>query len=121
MTSYIFCTVRVANVAFCKHVNLRYTTDGWRTQHDAPAAWVSGSLEGDTERFVATINLPNHRLIKNVAFCIQYQANGGEFWDSNNGENYTITGDRSGKVSPPLRRNRLAYALGEQLKNGIYL
>jgi protein phosphatase 1 regulatory subunit 3A/B/C/D/E len=103
---YVFVVVRVANVAFAKTVNIRMSTDNWQSHEDVAADWVSSSLEDGTERFVATLNLPNFRLVKHVAFCVQFQADGHEFWDSNDGNNYMLTASSSsGRVgSPPLPR-----------------
>eukprot|EP00045_Choanoeca_perplexa_P020398 m.4268 g.4268 ORF g.4268 m.4268 type:complete len:302 (-) comp6815_c0_seq1:156-1061(-) len=103
---HVFLAVRVANVAFAKKVTIRMTTDNWQTYDDVAAAWVSGSLEDDTERFVATLTLPNYRLIKTVDFCICFQANDQEFWDANDGLNYHLKAGAVAKraISPPATR-----------------
>ncbi|EDQ84631.1 uncharacterized protein MONBRDRAFT_12636 [Monosiga brevicollis MX1] len=105
---YIFCTVRVANLAYAKSVKIKYTCDNWATSDVVEGAWISSGLERDTERFVATISLYNFRLIKNLQLCVQYNAADQERWDSADGRNYQLRqvsrADARTLSPPPYRK-----------------
>lgn len=47
----VFLTVRVLNVAFEKHVAIRYTSDDWKTYADVEAHYFPGSADGRSDRF----------------------------------------------------------------------
>lgn len=47
----IFCTVRVLNVSFQKHVHFRVTKDNWKTFIDVDASFMPGSSDGRSDRF----------------------------------------------------------------------
>ena len=84
-------TVRVANIAFHKQVNVRFTVNDWTTFTDIPASYVHNSNDGPTDRFSFTINVPAHFQVgSKLQMAVQYRAEAQEFWDSNNGRNYVI-------------------------------
>jgi len=87
--------VRVANIAYEKHVFVRYTMNGWLTFTDVLASYVHGSSNSSTDQFRFSIALPNNFGIVGsaVEFSIKYEAGGtGDcvFWDSNYGANYRV-------------------------------
>jgi len=87
--------VRVANIAYEKHVSVRYTMNGWLTFSDVHASYVHGSSNGSTDQFRFSIALPNNfGIVGNaVEFSVKYDAGGGGdsvFWDSNYGANYRV-------------------------------
>jgi len=87
--------IRVANIAYDKHVSVRYTLNGWLEFTDVPAAYIHGSSSGSTDQFRFTITLPNNfGLINNaVEFSVRYEVGSGNssvFWDSNFGANYRV-------------------------------
>ncbi|KAL8179575.1 UNVERIFIED_CONTAM: hypothetical protein K2H54_068609 [Gekko kuhli] len=57
-------TVRVVNVAFEKQVAVRYTFNHWRGQHEVSSV---------------------------VEFAVRYRVDEQEYWDNNQGENYSLT------------------------------
>ena len=88
--------VRVANLAFEKHVVVRYTLNGWLTFSDVRASYVHGSSNGGTDQFRFSIALPHtFGIIGNaVEFSIKFEAGGSAgdcvYWDSNYGANYRV-------------------------------
>lgn len=81
-------TVVVLNLSYAKEVTLRYTTDGWDTFRDVQLSHVPGSDSFD--RFSFEINFHSMNIRDKVVFCIRFVCDSGEFWDSNNGFNYTL-------------------------------
>ena len=77
--------VRVQNVAYNKEVVIRWTHDSWRTSHDTCCVFCSN--DGDTDRFAFELPINGD----DVSFCIRYRVEGGEYWDNNQGSNYTVT------------------------------
>lgn len=85
-------TIKVANIAFEKRVYLRFTSDGWKSYLDRPAAYQSSpSKTYDTFRF--DIEIPrNTSKDSRIEFCVCFVANKcDEFWDSNGGKNFILT------------------------------
>ena len=86
--------VRVWNLSYRKDVTIRYTTTGWGTFNEVHASYVNGSNDRNTDRFSFAIILPmyfdvGHRL----EFAIRFKAGENlclEFWDNNNGANYSL-------------------------------
>lgn len=84
---------RVANLAFEKHVTVRYTTDYWKSFHETEALYREpiGSSANTWDRFSFTIRLddcasPNIT----VYLALKYTVNDNEFWDNNDGANYQV-------------------------------
>ena len=87
--------VRVANIAYEKHVCVRYTLNGWLAFTDVNASYVHGSSNGSTDQFRFSIALPNtFGVLSNaVEFSVRFEAGSGGsniFWDSNFGANYRV-------------------------------
>ncbi|XP_012159972.1 uncharacterized protein LOC101458135 isoform X2 [Ceratitis capitata] len=92
--SIVVGTVKVKNVSFEKEVIVRVTWDDWKNQQDifctfarayGPATYAH--VVFDTFSFKITLPPSSKRL----EFCICYRANNQEYWDNNDGKNYTIT------------------------------
>jgi len=86
-------TVRVANVAFEKHVAIRYTFDNWVTCSEVSATYVPGSNDGCTDRFAFTLFLQSHFCAiagSRFEFAVRYDTPGQSRWDNNHGRNYVI-------------------------------
>jgi len=95
--------ILVQNIAFHKHVSVRYTVDFWQTQSEVSAEYEE-SIAGTTlDRFSFEIPLEMERAAVEKSFClaVQYQVIGREFWDSNNGMNYQVECKRVVVVAPP--------------------
>jgi len=83
--------VRVANIGFVKDVKVRFSYNGWLTQHDVQAKYIANSNELVSDRFYFVFNLPGHLGVRNrIEFAIVYTVNGQTWWDSNLGYNYSV-------------------------------
>ncbi|KAG0017764.1 hypothetical protein BGZ81_010539 [Podila clonocystis] len=84
--------VLIQNIAFHKHVSVRFTTDFWQTQSEISAEF-SESIPGsplDRFTFVIPLNMEKAAMEKTFCLAVRYQVIGREFWDSNNGMNYQV-------------------------------
>lgn len=84
---------RVANIAFQKHVAVRYTTNGWHSYQEAEAVYHEPILNSGSpwDRFVFYIDLEDNLASSaSVSFALRYIVNGREYWDNNGGVNYRI-------------------------------
>ena len=86
-------TVRVANVAYDKHVAVRYTYNDWVTCSEVGATYVPGSNDGPTDRFSFALYLPPDFATvsgSRVEFAVRYDTPGCSRWDNNDALNYVI-------------------------------
>ena len=85
-------TIKVKNIAYHKRILVRYTLDGWGSCTEIEATYVPESNDGSSDRFSFAITVPEYFLVTGGAleFCIRYETNGQEFWDSNCGENFKV-------------------------------
>ena len=74
--------IQVANMAYEKHVTVRWSADGWKTWIDTDATFHS-SLSKDSDLFEFII--PSQT---KTEFAVRYHAAGQEVWDNNSGWNY---------------------------------
>jgi protein phosphatase 1 regulatory subunit 3A/B/C/D/E len=108
-------TVRVANIAYDKHVEVRWTVDSWSTDglgtYRETAGYMPGSSDGGTDRFAFLICPPPaaieslHRQMQTssssasaprLEFVISYDAGGVTYWDNNDGRNYGVVVSAAG-------------------------
>jgi len=83
--SQIIGTVRVINVGFEKHVHIRCSHDDWLTWNEIEATYNPACHDVTTDKFTFKVPI-NSRL----SFAIRYECSGQEFWDNNNGANYSF-------------------------------
>ncbi|KAG9072686.1 hypothetical protein KI688_000458 [Linnemannia hyalina] len=95
--------ILVQNIAFHKHVSVRYTIDFWQTQCEVGAEFEESIKGTSVDRFSFVIPLDMERTMVEKTFClaVRYRVIGREFWDSNNGMNYHIECKRVVVVAPP--------------------
>ncbi|KAF9901666.1 hypothetical protein EC991_005798 [Linnemannia zychae] len=95
--------ILVQNIAFHKHLSVRYTIDFWQTQCEVGAEFEESIKGTSVDRFSFVIPLDMERTMVEKTFClaVRYQVIGREFWDSNNGMNYHIECKRVVVVTPP--------------------
>lgn len=95
--------ILVQNIAFHKHVAVRYTIDFWQTQCEVGAEFEESIKGTSVDRFSFVIPLDMERTLVEKTFClaVRYRVIGREFWDSNNGMNYHIECKRVVVVVPP--------------------
>jgi len=110
LKDYNICgTIKVKNVSFEKSVKVRCTFDSWEHTTDIAASYVPCGVTGtplDTFSFEISVP-PNFDTRKKVQFCICYEANGQQYWDNNDGQNYEVVSedwnkyDQRDSLSPP--------------------
>ena len=88
--------VAVANLAFHKFVVARFTLDYWKTTSEIVASYNNDvrktKLNDGLDRFIFDIGLADQANLENktMFFCVRYNVNGQEFWDSNGNMNFQI-------------------------------
>jgi protein phosphatase 1 regulatory subunit 3A/B/C/D/E len=91
----IICVVRVLNVSFEKFIAVRFTTNDWITHNEALASHIPNSCDGWSDKFTVTFSVtaecgsclkPGQRIL----FAVKYLAGSNEYWDNNNGLNYSL-------------------------------
>ena len=89
-------SVAVANLAFHKTVVARFTLDYWKTTSEVLAEFNNDvrrkQVNDGYDRFNFTIKLEDLANLENktMFFCVRYNVNGQEYWDSNNNINYQV-------------------------------
>ncbi len=80
-------TVTVANLAYCKEVSVRWTSDNWNTFCDTECTYQLSDVHSnrDTFTFVLPSSKSGHG---SLAMCVCYQVCGNTFYDNNHEENY---------------------------------
>ena len=88
----VFGTIRVKNLAFDKTVVVRHTSNDWKTQSDLQATYITGSSNGNMDRFSFTLIIPDGvQPGSRVQFAVNFRSEAGDFWDNNDGRNYSIS------------------------------
>ncbi|MCJ1246107.1 hypothetical protein MMC30_003312 [Trapelia coarctata] len=83
-------SVAVANLSFHKLVVARFTLDYWKTTSEVVAEYSNDirrkQADDGYDRFNFSIKLEDQANLetKTMFFCVRYNVNGQEFWDSNN-------------------------------------
>ncbi|XP_052869156.1 uncharacterized protein LOC128274866 [Anopheles cruzii] len=87
-------TVKVKNLSYHKEVILRSSCDNWKTHEDAFCTYslvgngaASAYLIFDTFSFKVTLPPKSRR----IEFCACFKCDGVEYWDNNDGRNYSLT------------------------------
>ncbi|XP_055609116.1 uncharacterized protein LOC129756300 [Uranotaenia lowii] len=87
-------TVKVKNVSYHKQVIVRSSCDGWKTHEDTYCTYTlvgSGAASAYTlyDTFSFKLTLPPKS--RRIEFCVCFKCDIGEFWDNNDGHNYSLT------------------------------
>lgn len=87
-------TCQVANLAFEKHVLVRYSLDEWSTYKEVDAIYqepiANSANTWDRFRFkLANISL-NTKHHETLYLAVKYSVSGREFWDNNDNKNYQL-------------------------------
>lgn len=87
-------TVKVKNVSFHKEVIVRSSCDGWKTKEDTYCTYTvvgsgAASVYAVHDTFSFKLTLPPKS--RRIEFCVCYRCDMGEFWDNNDGHNYSLT------------------------------
>ncbi|CDH55457.1 predicted protein [Lichtheimia corymbifera JMRC:FSU:9682] len=82
----------VVNLAFEKHVIVRYTFDNWRTFTDTDAIYQGPCSGSDNSKDRFSFSFVWHNAVgddhQRLQLALRYLVNGHEYWDNNNGQNY---------------------------------
>ena len=85
-------TVRVTNLSYEKRVSLRWTTNNWTTCEESEATYVTGSSDGESDRFAFELKVPERvEAGQKIQFAVRYRPAGDkEYWDNNDCKNYSL-------------------------------
>lgn len=86
-------TIKVKNIAFEKRVFVRVTYDSWEKCVDYEGVYVPGqpSTSQNVDTFSFDFDVPTDLDTKVIVeFAVCFEANGQQYWDNQNGENYKI-------------------------------
>jgi hypothetical protein len=84
--------IAVQNQAYEKQLAIRFTLDNWKTYTEQSASYTHLSTPDGLDRFQFALLLGTATADTNnfLEFCIRYNVAGKEYWDNNDGENYTL-------------------------------
>jgi len=82
-------TLWVTNANYWKYVSVKYTFNRWLNtyEHEAQHRRHSNDFR-NLDQFEFTINIPAD--VDRIDFILRYCVNGQEYWDNNEGKNYTL-------------------------------
>ncbi|CEP14654.1 hypothetical protein [Parasitella parasitica] len=87
-------SVQVANLAFQKKVNVRYTLDDWNTVKEVEAQYqepvAHSAHTWDRFSFKIVLDANTRAAHESLYLAVKYTVAGREFWDNNNQHNYQI-------------------------------
>jgi len=95
-------TIQVRNLAFEKKVKVHLTFDNWETTEIKEAKYRSTEKNNgnhNIDKFVLDLDTDcDGESVCNLQFAIQYLVDHQEFWDNNNGSNYSLKVDRTVRI-----------------------
>ncbi len=114
--------IAVQNLAFHKSVTVRFTLDYWKTTSEIVADYNNdvrrnGNLD-NLDHFNFSIKLADQANLENktLFFCVRYNVNGQEYWDSNESANYQVDFSKNAKIAPSKKPSP---GLGERPLNAL--
>uniref|UniRef100_A0AAG5D2Z4 CBM21 domain-containing protein n=1 Tax=Anopheles atroparvus TaxID=41427 RepID=A0AAG5D2Z4_ANOAO len=115
-------TVKVKNLSYHKEVIIRSSCDSWKTHEDTFCTYsvvgngaISAYLIYDTFSFKLTLPPKSRR----IEFCAAFKCNGVEYWDNNDGRNYSLTNRIAPREdSGAFLSSAAAYSSGMNGRNG---
>jgi len=91
-------TIKVKNLAFEKHVGVRYTFDSWETSDEVAATYSNSNNRcSNYDTFMFVLDVPtDFEANKQIQFAVCYRPVGQpEYWDNNYDKNYTIVSNKT--------------------------
>lgn len=86
---------RVVNLAFEKHVIVRYTFNNWRTFTDTDAVYQGPCSGSNNSKDRFSFSFVWHNAVgedhQQLQLALRYLVNGHEYWDNNDGQNYNAS------------------------------
>lgn len=98
-------TIKVKNLAYEKHVVVRYTFDSWETSNEIVATYShSNNRYSNYDTFMFVMDVPtDFNTNKQVQFAVCYRPSGRpEYWDNNDNKNYTIVSSKQNEKEMSL-------------------
>lgn len=92
----LFGAIEVKNITFDKNVFARVTTDDWKTSKDVPAKFSRHHENGKSDRFFFVAPLDDkffNDIESELKFAACYKLYDNDFWDNNNGDNFSFLED----------------------------
>ena len=105
----IMGNIAVQNLAFQKTVTVRFTLDYWKTTSEIVADYNNDvrrkGNHDNLDHFNFSIKLADQANLENktLFFCVRYNVNGQEYWDSNGSSNYQVDFSKNTKA-PPIKK-----------------
>jgi len=85
----LYGTIWVTNPSYWKNVTVKYTFNRWLNTYEYEARYRCHSNDfRNIDQFEFSIDIPHD--IDRIDFVLRYHVNGQEFWDNNEGNNYTL-------------------------------
>ncbi len=86
---YLYGTLWVTNDSYWKNVTIKYTFNRWLNIYEYAAKHCCHSNDfRNIDQFEFSINIPHD--VDRIDFILRYYVNGQEYWDNNDGRNYTL-------------------------------
>ena len=86
---YLYGTLWVTNASYWKYVTIKYTFNRWLTTYEYEAQHRCHSNDfRNIDQFEFSIDIPQD--VDRIDFVLRYSVNGQEYWDNNEGKNYTL-------------------------------
>ena len=94
-------TLWVTNASYWKHVSVKYTFNRWLNTYECEAQHRAHSNDfRNLDQFEFAIIIPND--VDRIDFVLRYGVNGQEYWDNNDGKNYTLQTESAYTPSKPI-------------------
>jgi len=94
-------TLWVTNASYSKYVSVKYTFNHWLNTYEHEAQYRCHPNDfRNIDQFEFTINLPAD--VDQIDFVLRYCVNGQEYWDNNEGKNYTLQTESAYTPSTPI-------------------
>lgn len=88
--SRIWGRIQVNNVAYEKHILVRWSGDAWKSFSEQPASFEQSEINLKRDAFTFEIERPDHGEM--VELAVRYCVCNQEYWDNNDGNNYQVLG-----------------------------
>ncbi|RZC43131.1 CBM 21 domain containing protein [Asbolus verrucosus] len=88
-------TIKVSNLSYHKEVVVRVSSDSWKTFEDAFCNFVPNAATSSVSPAYVlydtfSFKVPIRPRARKIDFCVCFRCGGTEYWDNNDGKNYTI-------------------------------
>ena len=98
---HLIGTLWVTNASFWKYVSVKYTFNRWLNTCEYEAQHRKNSNDfRNIDQFEFTITIPND--VDRIDFVLRYCINGQEYWDNNDGKNYTLQTESGYTPAKPI-------------------